>query len=144
MGIPTAKQAPGAERALSCAFRGKGRAGMVRLLQISSPKSSLLLNALQKTVTAVISPLDNRRKEKLLGEVRQSQCAGEETPGSSAISWNRVRLKLLAGAACPSKSDARIFGVELSKGNVRSCRVLQVCVSTETGSVLRKTCYSGL
>lgn len=52
-------------------------------------------------------------EEKPLDEVRQSRCAGEETPpGGHAISWNRVRLELLAGAACPSKSDAVIFGAE--------------------------------
>ena len=51
-------------------------------------------------------------KEKLLGEVRQARWAEEETPGCRAVSWNRVRLKLLAEAACPSESHAVIFGAE--------------------------------
>lgn len=64
-----------------------------------------------KKVTAVTSPLENK-KEKLLGKVRQPRWAGEETPGCCAASWNRVRSKLLAEAVCPSKSDAVIVGVE--------------------------------
>lgn len=44
-------------------------------------------------------------KEKLLGEVRQSPWAEEETLSWCAFSWNRVRLKLLRGVAV-------IFGVE--------------------------------